>query len=54
MKLLRYLLILKIPSVTLFRERTATIFDPENAFRRPPVILKVVLEAGYDVYTRDQ
>jgi hypothetical protein len=23
-------------------------FDPENAYRKPPVILKIIPEAGYD------
>jgi hypothetical protein len=26
-------------------------FDHENGYRKPPVILKIVPEAGYDVYT---
>ncbi len=25
--------------------------DPANAYRKPPVVLKMVPEAGYDVYT---
>jgi hypothetical protein len=25
--------------------------DPENTYRKPPLILKMVPEAGYDVYT---
>ncbi len=27
-------------------------FDAENTNRKPPLILKMVPEAGYDVYTR--
>ncbi len=26
-------------------------YDPEIAYRKPPVILKIVPEAGYDTYT---
>jgi hypothetical protein len=26
-------------------------FDHENGYRKPPVILKIVQEAGYNVYT---
>jgi hypothetical protein len=26
-------------------------FDPKNTYRKPPVILKIVHEAGYCVYT---
>jgi hypothetical protein len=28
-------------------------FDPENAYRKTPVILKVVPEAGYDTYIEE-
>jgi hypothetical protein len=47
---------LKIFSVTLFRDPSAygSDFDPKIAYRKPPVILKIVPKAGYEctVYTR--
>jgi hypothetical protein len=44
-----YVLFLKILSITLFIG--SCNFDPENVHRKPLLILKIVPEAGYDVYT---
>jgi hypothetical protein len=44
-----YVLFLKILSITLFKGNGN--FDPENVHRKPLLILKIVPEAGCDVYT---
>jgi hypothetical protein len=36
---LKFLLILKILSATIFRDPKAAIFAPGNAYRKPPVIM---------------
>jgi hypothetical protein len=37
--------------LTNFERDLQWLFYPENAYRKPPVILKIVPEADYDTFT---
>jgi hypothetical protein len=42
---------MKLLSVIFVKDPCGSNFDPENAYRKPLVILKIVPEAGYYVST---
>ncbi len=45
-----HVIISKNPFSNLLQRIYCGDFDPENAYRKPPVILKIVPKAGYVTY----